>query len=83
MEEELQETDDMALCKKRGDLLAIHSGEKGTGRSGLTVDDLFEDPPRPVTIPLRPEYSVSDNSQLYYKRYNKLKKRLVIGREKN
>lgn len=82
MEEELQETDDMALCKKRGDLLAIHSGEKGTGRSGLTVDDLFEDPPRPVTIPLRPEYSVSDNSQLYYKRYNKLKKRLVIGREK-
>ena len=78
----MKETSKTEQYKLWGNLLAIYAYEKINGRKALTVLNLFNDPPTKETIPVDPLLSVTANSQLYFKKYNKMKTRLIIGREK-
>lgn len=82
IEGEMKETSKTEQYKLWGNLLAIYAYEKINGRKALTVLNLFNDPPTKDTIPVDPLLSVTANSQLYFKKYNKMKTRLIIGREK-
>ncbi|WP_370797205.1 NFACT family protein [Dialister hominis] len=48
----------------------------------LTVPNLFSDPVSDVDIPLDPQLSINQNSQIYFKKYAKMKTRFKIGMEK-
>lgn len=80
--EEMNETAKMEEYKLWGNLLSINAWQKVPHEKSITVSNLFVDPPVDITIPLNPEMNLSSNSQLYFKKYNKLKKRKEIGAEK-
>lgn len=80
--EEMEETSRMDQYKLWGTLLSIYAYEKINHQNSLTVSNLFKDPPEDETIPVNPLLSVSANSQLYFKKYNKMKTRTAIGQEK-
>ena len=80
--EEMNETAKMEEYKLWGNLLSINAWQKVSHEKSITVSNLFVDPPVDITIPLNPEMNLSSNSQLYFKKYNKLKKRKEIGAEK-
>lgn len=80
--EEMEETSRMDQYKLWGTLLSIYAYEKINHQNSLTVSNLFKDPPEDETIPVNPLLSVSANSQVYFKKYNKMKTRTVIGQEK-
>lgn len=82
IEEEMKETERTEQYKLWGNLLSIYAYEKINGRKSMTVDNLFNDPPTKETIPVDPLLSVTANSQNYFKKYNKMKTRLVMGQEK-
>ncbi len=80
--EEMRETEKIEQYKLWGNLLSIYAYEKLQGRKEMKVQNLFEDPPTEEIIPVDPLLSVTANGQLYFKKYNKMKTRLVIGEEK-
>lgn len=80
--EEMEETSRMDQYKLWGTLLSIYAYEKINHQNSLTVSNLFKDPPEDETIPVNPLLSVSANSQVYFKKYNKMKTRTAIGQEK-
>ncbi len=80
--EEMQETEKIDQYKLWGNLLSIYAYEKLNGRKEMKVQNLFNDPPTEETIPVDPLLSVTANGQLYFKKYNKMKTRLIIGEEK-
>ncbi len=80
--EEMQETEKIDQYKLWGNLLSIYAYEKLNGRKEIRVQNLFNDPPTEETIPVDPLLSVTANGQLYFKKYNKMKTRLIIGEEK-
>lgn len=80
--EEMEETSRMDQYKLWGTLLSIYAYEKINHQNSLTVSNLFKDPPEDETIPVNPLLSVSSNSQVYFKKYNKMKTRTTIGQEK-
>ena len=82
IQDELKETEYMEKYKLWGNLLAIYSYEKIKGKKEITVSNLFADPPEDETIPVDPLKSVIINSQNYFKKYNKMKTRLVYSKEK-
>ena len=73
IEGEMKETSKTEQYKLWGNLLAIYAYEKINGRKALTVLNLFNDPPTKETIPVDPLLSVTANSQLYFKKYNKMR----------
>lgn len=79
---ELDEASAMDKYRLYGELLSIYAWQKHPGEKEIIVDNLMADPPVPVSIPVDPEYNLAGNSQLYFKKYNKMKTRLSIGREK-
>ena len=80
--EEMQETEKIDQYKLWGNLLSIYAYEKLNGRKEMKVQNLFNDPPTEESIPVDPLLSVTANGQLYFKKYNKMKTRLIIGEEK-
>ncbi|KWZ75378.1 MAG: NFACT family protein [Negativicoccus succinicivorans] len=72
---EMAETDRLETDKLYGDLLSIHAYLPHKYRTKITLPNLLSDQQEDVTIPLRAEWSLAENAQLYYKRYNRLKKR--------
>lgn len=80
--DEMKETSRMDQYKLWGTLLSIYAYEKINHRTSLTLSNLFKDPPEDETIPVDPLLSVSANSQMYFKKYNKMKTRSAIGQEK-
>lgn len=80
--EEMEETSRMDQYKLWGTLLSIYAYEKINHQNSLTVSNLFKDPPEDEIIPVNPLLSVSANSQVYFKKYNKMKTRTAIGQEK-
>ena len=79
--EEMEETKLLDTYLLYGNLLSIYAYEKPAGIS-LTVDNPFDEAGGRVTIPIEPEFSVIRNSQNYFKKYNRMKTRLSVGREK-
>lgn len=82
IKEEMEETEKTEQYKLWGNLLSIYAYEKLNGRKTLTVQNLFDDPPTEETIPVDPLLSVTGNSQAYFKKYNKMKTRRIMGKEK-
>ncbi|WP_301859209.1 NFACT family protein [uncultured Megasphaera sp.] len=72
---ELKETAKMDTYKLYGDLLMIYAYEKHDHEKSLTVANLLSEQQEPITIPLDPAYSMTDNANRYYKRYTKLRNR--------
>ena len=82
IQEEMAETEKTEQYKLWGNLLSIYAYEKINGKKSLKVQNLFNDPPTEEVIPVDPLLSVMGNSQVYFKKYNKMKTRLVMGQEK-
>lgn len=72
---ELKETVKMDTYKLYGDLLMIYAYEKHDHETKLTVPNLLSDQQEPVTIPLNPAYTMTENANRYYKRYTKMRNR--------
>lgn len=79
---EMEETVLMDKYKLWGNLLSIYAYQKTAGQTEITVDNPFDENGGKETIPLLPEYSLIRNSQLYFKKYSRMKTRLAIGEEK-
>jgi len=79
--DELSETEKTEQYKLWGNLLSIYAYEKTDGRKEIKVSNLFADPPEEETIPIDPRLTIAQNSQAYFKKYNKMKNRLKIGEE--
>lgn len=79
---DLKETDKIDEYKLYGNLLSIYPYLKPGKEKSITVDNLFAAPPVKVAIPINPELSITQNSQNYFKKYNKMKTRLQVGKEK-
>jgi Predicted RNA-binding protein homologous to eukaryotic snRNP len=80
--EELAETEKTEEYKLWGNLLSINAWKSIPRQFEIEVENLFVDPPTKVQIPLDPTLSLPANSQMYFKKYNKLKKREEIGIQK-
>ena len=80
--EELKETALLEKYRLWGNLLSIYAYQKTIGEKEITVDNPFDESGGQETIPLLPEYSLIRNSQIYFKKYNRMKTRLAIGQEK-
>lgn len=81
IEEEMAETKLLETYNLYGQILAIYSYMKPTGET-LTILNPFDEAGGEITIPVDPSVSVIRNSQLYFKKYNKMKTRAAIGQEK-
>lgn len=79
---ELEEASLLDKYQLWGNLLSIYAYMNIIGQTEITVDNPFDEEGKKETIPLLPEYSLIRNSQLYFKKYNRMKTRLTIGREK-
>lgn len=80
--QELEETEFMEQYKLWGNLLSIYSYLKPHGVKEITVSNIFEAPPKDISIPIDPLKSIIVNSQLYFKKYNKMKTRLSYSEQK-
>lgn len=81
IDEELAETKLLETYNLYGQILAIYAYMKPTGAE-MTVANPFDEAGGSVTIPIDPSVSVIRNSQLYFKKYGKMKTRAAIGQEK-
>lgn len=70
LQRDLSRASDAAQDKIRGDLLAAHFHALRRGLSEIILENFFDDM-RPITIPLDPARSPSDNLDRFYKRYRK------------
>ncbi len=75
MTQEKDETAQRDEAKQYGDLLAIYAYLPPTYESSVTVANLLLPDTPPITIPITPGESMSQNSQRYYRQYAKLKRR--------
>lgn len=82
IKDELKETKKTETYKLWGTLLSIYAYKKLNGMHELTVSNVFNEPPTDESIPVNPLLSVSQNSQLYFKKYSKMKTRLQVGQDK-
>ncbi len=60
--------------RRWGELLLAHLHRLRPGMTEVTLDDYYEDPPRPVTIPLEPRCTPQENAEKYFRRYKKIKR---------
>ncbi len=78
---ELEDADKADQYKMYGDLLMINAYLSTQYESSITLSNLLVDPPEDIVIPLKPELSIAENAQHYYKRYTKFKNRLIMAQE--
>ncbi len=79
IQKELDDTDKIATYKLYGDLLMIHSYLENPYKKEVTLNNILDENPLPLTIPLQPQLSIVENGQWYYKLYRKLKNRITSG----
>lgn len=70
---ELNEAEHAQTYKIKGELLLAHLYGIEKGQNTVTLENYYEDPPSPLTIELDVRLEPSQNAQLYFKKYNKLK----------
>ena len=64
---------DIEKLKLFGELLIANAYRIISGSSEAVVQNYYTDPPENVRIPLDARYSINDNAQRYYKKYQKAK----------
>ena len=79
IKEELEDTNKMDTYKLYGDLLMINVHLQVQYEPSIELQNLLSDEGEMLTIPLKPNLTIVENAQWYYKLYTKLKNRMVSG----
>ena len=79
IKEELEDTNKMDTYKLYGDLLMINAHLQVQYEPSIELQNLLSDEGEILTIPLKPNLTIVENAQWYYKLYTKLKNRMVSG----
>lgn len=79
MKDELEDTNKMDTYKLYGDLLMINAHLQVQYEPSIELQNLLSDEGEMLTIPLKPNLTIVENAQWYYKLYTKLKNRMVSG----
>lgn len=69
----LSDAENKDIYRIKGDLITSNLYRIEHGMKSVTVENFYEADMAPITIELDPQLSPSQNSQHYYKRYNKAK----------
>ena len=79
IKDELEDTNKMDTYKLYGDLLMINAHLQVQYEPSIELQNLLSDEGEMLTIPLKPNLTIVENAQWYYKIYTKLKNRMVSG----
>lgn len=79
IKDELEDTNKMDTYKFYGDLLMINAHLQVQYEPSIELQNLLSDEGEMLTIPLKPNLTIVENAQWYYKLYTKLKNRMVSG----
>ena len=79
IKEELDDTNKMDTYKLYGDILMINAHLQVQYEPSIQLPNLLSEDGELLTIPLKPNLTIVENAQWYYKLYTKLKNRMVSG----
>ena len=79
IKDELEDTNKMDTYKLYGDLLMINAQLQVQYEPSIELQNLLSDEGEILTIPLKPNLTIVENAQWYYKLYTKLKNRMISG----
>lgn len=79
IKDELEDTNKMDTYKLYGYLLMINAHLQVQYEPSIELQNLLSDEGEMLTIPLKPNLTIVENAQWYYKLYTKLKNRMVSG----
>ena len=79
IKDELEDTNKMDTYKLYGDLLMINAHLQVLYEPSIELQNLLSEEGEMLTIPLKPNLTIVENAQWYYKLYTKLKNRMVSG----
>ena len=79
IKDELEDTKKMETYKLYGNLLMINAHLQVQYEPSIKLQNLLSEENEILTIPLKPNLTIVENAQWYYKLYTKLKNRMVSG----
>ena len=79
IKDELDDTNKMDTYKLYGDILMINAHLRVQYEPSIQLPNLLSEDGELLTIPLKPNLTIVENGQWYYKLYTKLKNRMVSG----
>ena len=79
IKDELDDTNKMDTYKLYGDILMINAHLQVQYKPSIQLQNLLSEEGELLTIPLKPNLTIVENGQWYYKLYTKLKNRMVSG----
>ena len=79
IKDELDDTNKMDTYKIYGDILMINAHLQVQYEPSIQLPNLLSEDGELLTIPLKPNLTIVENGQWYYKLYTKLKNRMVSG----
>ena len=79
IKDELDDTNKMDIYKLYGDILMINAHLQVQYEPSIQLPNLLSENGELLTIPLKPNLTIVENGQWYYKLYTKLKNRMVSG----
>ena len=79
IKDELDDTNKMDTYKLYGDILMINAHLQVQYEPSIQLQNLLSEEGELLTIPLKPNLTIVENGQWYYKLYSKLKNRMVSG----
>lgn len=79
IKDELEDTKKMETYKLYGNLLMINAHLQVQYEPSIELQNLLSEENEILTIPLKPNLTIVENAQWYYKLYTKLKNRMVSG----
>ncbi len=79
IKDELDDTNKMDTYKLYGDILMINAHLQVQYEPSIQLQNLLSEEGELLTIPLKPNLTIVENGQWYYKFYTKLKNRMVSG----
>ena len=79
IKDELDDTNKMDTYKLYGDILMINAHLQVQYEPYIQLPNLLSEDGELLTIPLKPNLTIVENGQWYYKLYTKLKNRMVSG----
>lgn len=79
IKDELDDTNKMDTYKLYGDILMINAHLQVQYEPSIQLPNLLSEDGEILTIPLKPNLTIVENGQWYYKLYTKLKNRMVSG----
>ncbi|MCL6627918.1 MAG: NFACT family protein, partial [Alicyclobacillus shizuokensis] len=78
LETELEHAEDHESLRIMGEVLTAYAHRVNKGATQVTLENFYDDN-RPITIPLDPSKSATENAQAYFKRASKRKRALTLA----